>query len=237
MARPNSEAERRLDELIAEGDGMVEASEKPGAYDRLYVSATQFSTWRLSCANALEQLFGEDSDLLKAFRDPLEYPTLRLGVTEDHIGRRTNLLLLKSMVGVMKASKAKVGDDRIFSRHNQLLAGVYRSMTDAAESLLEAGYEDAAAIYCRVALEVELGQRVTRAGISIPTKKKPSLGDFNEALYRTGALKKHEWRAILRWADIGNAAAHGSFDEYTQKDVRDMLTWTSDFVAMGSTTE
>jgi len=39
-----------------------------------------------------------------------------------------------------------------------------------------------------------------------------------------------EWRQVQAWVDIGNAAAHGKFSDYTEHDVSNMLNGIESFI-------
>ena len=86
-------------------------------------------------------------------------------------------------------------------------------------ALLQAKYKDAAAIYCRVIIESSLKKLCNRNKIAYG--KKAKLGTISGKLRKKRAYLNHiEWRQIQAWTDIGNSAAHGNFNGYTEDDVK-----------------
>ncbi len=244
---------KRLDRLIAVGERIVRDTERalekaprsgkvapPPPYDAIFapraveglaVSGSKYAAWRLECHNALVKLFGTESDLARAFQFPMEDSTLSFGKTSDfRRGKEVGLHYVRRMVGVLLAAKSRLVDDPLFSLRRPILAGFLTSVINGAKDLLAEHLKDAAAMCGRVALEGELRERAAEAGVAMK-KDRPVLSDFNDALLAAGALKKHEWLQIKSYADVGNAAAHGKFDEYTEEEVRAMLEWIGDFAS------
>jgi len=54
---------------------------------------------------------------------------------------------------------------------------------------------------------------------------------LNDELKAVEAYPKAQWRLIQAKLDIGNAAAHGKFDEYKKADVKRMLEDIERFMA------
>jgi hypothetical protein len=217
----------RIDELITFGERIAKDT-----LSRDRVPAQEYAEWRLECSSALARLFGAGSDLARAFLHPDKDPVVSGGgvATGPIPGLRHEHWHVLRMVGVLRAAKKRLSDDPLFSLRRPILAGFLISVVEGAKELLELGQKDAAAMFGRVALECELKERTGEAGVPIK-KDKPTLSDFNDALLTAGVLKKHEWLQIKSYADIGNAAAHGKFDEYTEKEVGAMLQWIGDFTA------
>ena len=110
-----------------------------------------------------------------------------------------------------------------------LIAGeLFDSILGQAKKLNESGYKDPAAVLARVVLEDTL-QRIAR-NENIDDKQKPSL--INDELRKIGKYPKPQWRFIQAWLDIGNAAAHGNFTEYSEQDVEKMIEGIEQFLAL-----
>jgi len=54
---------------------------------------------------------------------------------------------------------------------------------------------------------------------------------MNAELVKAGAYNKTIQKQVTAWADIGNNAAHGRPDEFTEDDVKNMLNGIVDFNA------
>src|SRR5262245_63825176 len=46
---------------------------------------------------------------------------------------------------------------------------------------------------------------------------------LNDELKKAGRYNQPQWRMLQSWLDIGNAAAHGKFDQFTQPDVKRLI--------------
>ena len=60
--------------------------------------------------------------------------------------------------------------------------------------------------------------------------KSDKLSSICDKLKNRCLLALSEWRQIQAWTDIGNAAAHGKFNDYTEKDVQLMLDGIESFI-------
>jgi HEPN domain-containing protein len=98
---------------------------------------------------------------------------------------------------------------------------------EQTKHLASRGFKDPAAILVRVVVEDALRRLCLLEGID-STAKAASL---NEALRNSGRFLKPQWRTVQAWLDIGNAAAHGSFDDYTGEDVQRMIEDVERFLA------
>ena len=188
-------------------------------------TVVEYTRWAAECSNAIFKLFGKNSDLFKKFTEnngSIEESIIE-NVPEDFYN------YMRVQLGYVKAARNRLNDDILFKFREPIIIEIFGSILDQGKHFLKSGYKDIAAIYGRIVLENELREQCKREKV-ILEKEKPTLGDYNDALRKVGYLKTHEWRSIQRWADIGNAAAHGKFKEYAKKDVREMLNWISDFV-------
>jgi hypothetical protein len=109
-----------------------------------------------------------------------------------------------------------------------IVAGeMYDSILEQAEMLLKAGFKDPAAVLTRIVLEDSL-KRLARS-IGSEENKKASL--INDEMKKMGTYSQPQWRLIQAWLDIGNAAAHGKFSEYTDNDVTNQINGVKQFLA------
>ncbi len=96
---------------------------------------------------------------------------------------------------------------------------VFDSILEQAKYLVQNSYKDPAAVLARVVLEDAL-KRIARV-VGVDENQKASF--INDELKKKGRFSQPQWRFIQGWLDIGNAAAHGKFDQYTQDDVVKMI--------------
>ncbi|MBN2447810.1 MAG: DUF4145 domain-containing protein [Phycisphaerae bacterium] len=106
-----------------------------------------------------------------------------------------------------------------FMADQKLLASaeVFADFLVQAEVLLEHDYKDAAAVIIRAVLEDGLRRICVSKGI--PVKLRDGVNDLAQALTKASMLTAVQKREIDAKREIGNAAAHGRFSEYTKQDV------------------
>ena len=88
--------------------------------------------------------------------------------------------------------------------------------------------KDLAAILARIVLEDALKRLAQREGID----ENQRASSVNDELKRQEVYPQTQWRLIQAWLDIGNAAAHGRFDEYRTEDVVSMTEGLERFLAI-----
>ena len=97
---------------------------------------------------------------------------------------------------------------------------------EQAEVLHLSGYKDPGCILARVSLEFALRDLSEREGIA-----HGKLDKMNADLAKAGVYNKGMQKQITAWADRGNDAAHGKWDQYTADDVEDMIAGVRRFIA------
>jgi hypothetical protein len=95
-------------------------------------------------------------------------------------------------------------------------------LLDQAEHLYESGYHLAAGVIGRAVLEEHLRTTCFNLNCS-PTKKRPTINDFNQALYGIQYHSKIKMKQADTLAAIGNDAAHNN-PEMDSSDVKTLLT-------------
>ena len=97
-------------------------------------------------------------------------------------------------------------------------AEVFADFLVQAEILLDHDYKDAAAVVIRAVLEDSL-RRVCDAN-RLDSDKRDGVHQLAEKLFRANVLTKVQFELIEGMKEVGNAAAHGRFGDYTSDDVR-----------------
>ncbi len=205
----------RLDALIDVGERM-RSFRFPEAGDAVYQlgpsNRAKLRDWKDSCLSLIREAVGEESELYRAF--PVDYPDDRQGAFHAAMDHYLCVLrVLREMIG---------------GRPEEPPAdAVAPYIVEGARRLFEAGYKDAAAVYCRVALEVFLRGLSKRSGVGFEARD--SINKMAQRLLEAAVLGEEEWRAIERWSTFANAAAYQKFSQYTAEKVGQMIGWLEKF--------
>jgi len=109
-----------------------------------------------------------------------------------------------------------------------IIAGeVFDSVLEQATYLNQSGHKDPAAVLARVVLEDSLKRLAREESLN----ETLSASRINDELRRVGRYAQPQWRLIQAWLDLGNAAAHGRFAEYSQQDVQKLIEDIERFLA------
>jgi hypothetical protein len=145
-------------------------------------------------------------------------------------GKRVYLQDVSEIVPIIGILRGALDDlEKGFLARQEFIvsAGLFDDLLGQAQHLCEKGYKDPAAVLARVVLEDSL-RRLARA-FSIDDSTKVST--INDGLKKAGRFTQPQWRMVQSWLDIGNAAAHGNFDQYKQDDVTKLIDDVKRFLA------
>lgn len=217
--RDSSKYMDRLNELIIEGEEIAKL-EKPGAYFDFIQDEDiiKLHAWLTKVINSLETIFGVNSPQYRTFRDILPKDGLK------NIGHSYEIY---PIVGVLSGALNDLEKGFLIGQEFLISSELFDTVLEEAKELNEKGYKDPAAVLVRVALEDSLKRIARREGLD--SDKKTSV--VNEDLKNKAIYNQIEWRRIQSWLDIGNAAAHGKFTEYTQVQVSEMIKGVEGFLA------
>lgn len=214
----------RMEELAGEGIDIMKERED----SRLSNLVIHWTDWYSRALKTLELAFGVESELYRSFLDSRVSAKSLASISKKVDFQNTVGAHLSSQLGLIMSAVSILKDEWYTDVEDQAVSETMGSLEKAAVGLLDDGLKDAAAVLGRVVLEQKLDRLCKRHGISLG-KKKPTIHDYTDELYSCGKLRKHEMRAVQRWADIGNSAVHIKHDEYMKKDVGEMLAWIRDF--------
>lgn len=107
----------------------------------------------------------------------------------------------------------------------EIRAELLDSDVESAKGLLKAKHHRSAGVVCGVVLEAHLQSILKRRAISLG-RKKPTLGNLNEALKTANVYDIPMWRLIQRLADIRNLCAHSGNREPKSEEVEDLISGT-----------
>lgn len=161
-----------------------------------FVDLEMFHQWCASCRLLLQQL-GPYAEPWRAV----------LGSAK----RTNNTGTVKIMLGAIKSLLENVDHGRLAAFEDIVFAEAFANLIDQGEYLLHKNYHLAAAVIFRAVLEERL-RRMCQVYDVMPEKERPTIADYNQALYKEGAYDKIAMKQVEMMAAIGNAAAHGSED-------------------------
>lgn len=174
-----------------------------------------FFRFCISSINLIEKLCGIDSIFYDSFPKNIE-EKLYKGTTDGHIR-----YLISTSENVLIAIKNELESGLLLQQEKLYAKDIMRSIKDEAEALLNAGYKDAAAVYCRVMIESSIKKICDYNNISY--NKKTKLNTLLDNLKEKKIINTPEWRQFKAWIDIGNAGAHGNFNDFDYNQVSLML--------------
>lgn len=210
----------RLSELIEEGQ-QVAKLEKPSRRVGRYIQGAdkiKVQSWLTKVRSILLNVFGPKSPHYCQFDDNLPHGGVR------NVGKSYEIY---PIIGVLDGALDDLESGYLLNQEFLVAGEVFDSVINRARYLLENGYKDAAAILTRVVIEDAL-KRLTRSE-GLDDGKKAS--DMNTDLWKNGRSAQTQWRFIQVWLDIGNAAAHGRFNEYDKEKVKRMMDDLESFLA------
>lgn len=159
-----------------------------------FVDLQAFYNWRSSCRLILKQL--------GAFSNPWA-PVLDLEQPMNNIGT------VKAMIGALESIRDNVARGRLASFEDIVFAEAFANLTEQGEYLLDKHYFVAAGVIFRAVLEERL-RRMCQTHGQTPQKTRPTITDYNQALYKAQIYDKIEFKNVDAMAAVGNSAAHNS---------------------------
>ncbi|WP_329101622.1 hypothetical protein [Streptomyces sp. NBC_01439] len=101
-------------------------------------------------------------------------------------------------------------------------ADMHSDYLEMAETLLEAGYKDPAAVITGTTLEVHVRVLCVKYGVGteLPNGTPKKADTMNADLKKAGVYDGLQQKQITAWMDLRNKAAHGDYAEYDKAQVR-----------------
>lgn len=171
--------------------------------------------WKVKARSLLTKACGQDSEHVKEF------------LKNEDVGLYgTNLGTLERLKAIFLAAKEDYEGGYLKSTRSLVQAEVFDSELEQARALLQAGYKSPAAIVAGVVLETSLKELSDRAGIA-----HGKLDKMNADLAKAGIYNVLLQKRITALAGVRNSAAHGKPEEFSEKDVEDMIRDVERFIA------
>ena len=207
---------KRLEDLVQEGE-RIKAAGKASLRAKEHrgpVNNESAHTWATSVLAILEKAFGSTSVHCTKF--------------DQHCQRYWCLNDLECALGVLRAARNDFKHDMLFDMRTRIEAEVFDDFLEQAEYLLSQGYHAPAAVIAGAVLEDGLRKLCVKNGISLP--QKPKLDTMNAELAKAGVYKKLAQKRVTANADLRNKAAHGKWDEFSEQDVKEMISSVRTFM-------
>jgi len=200
----------RLQELIIAGEQVLHTRTPapPNIIGDDSLDEESFIQWGTSCLSLLGRVSGKDSIHYRNFNS-------LVGETADYTPARKGL-------GVLKAAKDDYEHGYLFETRVLIEAEVFDDFLEQAEHLLTNGYYAPAAVLAGGVLEEGLRKLCQRKNVSLPVKV--TVDPMNIQLAKAGVYNTLMQKRITALADIRNKSAHGRWDEFSAKDVQQMIT-------------
>lgn len=208
----------RLQELIEEGKAVAKL-ERPSPVGS-YIQGeddVKLNAWLTKTSNILETVFGTQSPQFRSFREVLP---------KEGIGDVSHSYEVYPIAGVLAGALDDLDKGFLIGQEFLIAGEVFDSILEQAKELNKSGYKDPAAVLARVVIEDALRRLARREGIDDNQRA----SQINDDLKKLGNYPQAQWRFIQAWLDIGNAAAHGKFGEYTEEDVVKMIEGVEQFL-------
>ena len=125
------------------------------------------------------------------------------------------------MIGVIKAIKSDFENGYLLDTRTLIEAEVFDDFLEQAEQLFNKGYYQPAAVIAGCVLEDGLRKLCKKNSVALPAKA--TIDPINVELAKAGIYNKLQQKKVTALADLRNKAAHGEWNEFTKKDVEDMI--------------
>ena len=176
------------------------------SYDR--VNNDQMTTWTVRAESLIANACGADSEHLRHFVKGQEW-----GSFETGYGRFARLR------AIFLAAKADFDGGYLTSLRSIVQAEVFSDELEQAVELLKKGYKAPAAVIAGVVLETSLRELCDRRKLS-----RGKIDKMNADLAKDGAYNLLQQKRITALAQIRNDAAHGNWNEFSDADVKGMMS-------------
>ena len=215
----NEKIEARYQELFREGKAIIRRHKDKEGRWLSWPSDEVFSEWCTSVKNLIEKACGKDSSHYRQIEDLYDNRNIKVGLRD----------IFLPCMGIIRAAHKDLKAGLLEDTKALITAEVFSDFVEQAEYLLEEGYSLPSAVLVRAVLEDGLRTLCKKNGILLPDR--PKLDWMNTELTKAGVYNKNMQKQVTAWAGIGNSAAHGKTDEFTDIDVKNMINGVISFNA------
>jgi len=222
---------KRIDELIERGDKLYYEVYPNYKFQKKYYDEEQkdwtlyklpdsihsrCTQWKWSCINLLDKVFSNTTN----------HPELYKQVFGDFRIRTTSQFSkenIASALGVLRSAKEEFDLGFTHKIKHILSVEFFDTILDQAKELLKKGFKDPAAILGRVIIENTLRGLCRRNNIKF--KEMEGASTLNERLKGSSIFTSIQFKVCRTNIELGNDAAHGRFDKYSDDDVKKMFEY------------
>lgn len=180
-----------------------------------YIEEHLILNWAVKARNLISSVCGKDSD---------HYASFVAAEKPNHY--EENPTRLKRMGAVFSAAKEDFDGGYLNSVRNLVQAELAGDELGQARELFESGYGAAAAVVAGVVLENTLRSLCAKNGLATGTIER-----MNADLVKSGEYNSLAQKRVTALAAVRNSAAHGKSGEYTNEDVKSMISEIERFAA------
>ena len=141
--------------------------------------------------------------------------------TQDVVSPSAAIPSFKQQLAIVKAVRNRF-ESSLFDIRQLVQADLFDSELEAAKAFVKHGFLRAAGAVAGVVMEKHLAQICDNHAITI-RKRKPTIGDFNEALKNANVIDMPGWRFNGYLGDIRNLCGHKRDTEPTKEQVDELV--------------
>jgi len=210
--------EGHFQRLIDEGETILKkCGYFNGKFGDVYPSGLEYNKWYSSAKNLIGKACSAQGIHYKQIED-------------IYIRSKGNSVRMPGCLGILESAYEDFKSGLLEDTKAMITSEVFTDFIEQAEYLLDEGYKLSAAVLMRGVLEDSLRTLCNKeAKISLPDK--PKLDWMNTELVKAGIYNKNVQKQVTAWAGIGNSAAHMKIDEFSETDVKNMISGIINFNA------
>ena len=140
---------------------------------------------------------------------------------EKVVGPSAAIPRFNQQLAIVKAVKQRF-ESSLFDIRQLVQADLFDSELEAAKALVKNGFVRSGGALAGVVMEKHLAQVCENRGAKV-LKRKPTIGDYNDALKNSGAIDTPLWRSNQHLGDIRNLCDHHRDREPTSEEVTELV--------------
>lgn len=209
--------EGHFQRLIDEGETILKkCGYFNGKFGAVYPTSLEYNKWYSSAKNLIGKACSEQGIHYKQIED-------------IYTRSKGSSYHMPGCLGVLESTYEDFKSGLLEDTKAMITAEVFTDFIEQAEYLLNEGYKLPAAVLMRGVLEDSLRTLCKKAQIVLSDK--PKLEWMNTELAKVGIYNKIVQKQVTAWAGIGNSAAHMKIKEFSDTDVKNMISGIINFNA------
>lgn len=145
-----------------------------------------------------------------------------LGIGSGKVGLNTGGKVFGQQLNILKSCKKRF-ESSLFDIKQLLQADIFDSELEAAKELNKKGFTRGAGAMAGVVLEAHFAQVCEARNIK-PTKKHPTINDYNELLKTNNVIAIDIFRHVQLLGDLRNKCDHKKDAEPTKSEIDDLIS-------------